>query len=554
MKIVIEVWGWYKKYIKELCTVFIISVLIMISSIAIPLLTRFLVDDGLYSGNFKISIIMILCLVSVELLVSYLSYTQEKISTKIKSDIEYSMNTEVFLHSLKIKYKYYKDYSLLKVINDVFYDVDEILNISEDGFVTLFITVFKMIGGSIALLYINWRLSVLIMLIIPIKIFLNCKFKKTTYGYSVKLKKNNENYNFWLEDATKCDVDIRLWNLKDVMLSEYKKICKDNIFTIRKRRLLYKEYNCIVDCVEKLGIYLIYILGAYSVIKGDMTVGEIISFIGFSIYLLSPVDIFLHFAMIINDIQPSMESYKEFMNYEVESIAGGNVVSIDRIDRIEFKDVDFQIKKDIILKKVNFIINKGEKVAFIGENGSGKTSCINLITSLYEASSGNIFVNGIEIGSINIESLRDSISIVCQHVYLFNKTILENIALGSGLSPDEQCPFFKKNNLFKFVNKLPYGWNTQVGVSGSKLSGGERQKIALGRVMHKDSSVIILDEPTSAYDEESAEYFNKWISQDFQEKILIISTHDREILNYVDKVFEFKNGEIEVYSTSKGVD
>ena len=141
------------------------------------------------------------------------------------------------------------------MLNDVLYDIDEMLSISEDGFVTLFITVFRMIGGSVALFYMNWKLSILVIMIIPIKVFLNYQFKKTTYKCSLELKKNNENYNFWFGDVTKGDVDIRLWNLKDIILSEYKKLNKDNIFTFRKKRLLYKKYSCIINCVEKLAIY-----------------------------------------------------------------------------------------------------------------------------------------------------------------------------------------------------------------------------------------------------------------------------------------------------------
>lgn len=549
MNVMVKIWKWYRQYVKEMGVVFLISVILMLTSIVTPLLTRSLIDEGLYGKKWHVILYIIAFLIIIELTVSCLTYLQEKISTKIKSNIEYSLNNEVFLHSLKIKYKYYRDYSLIKMLNDVLYDIDEMLSISEDGFVTLFITVFRMIGGSVALFYMNWKLSFLVIMIIPIKVFLNYQFKKTTYKCSLELKKNNENYNFWFEDVTKGDIDIRLWNLKDIILSEYKKLNKDNIFTFRKKRLLYKKYSCTINCVEKLAIYLIYIMAAYYMLSGEMSVGEIISFVGFSSYLLSPVDVLLHFTMLIKDVEPFMESYQKFMNYELENIVSDKAIgTIDEIVKIKFENVSFRVEEFSILDNLSFEINQGDKVAFIGENGSGKTSCLNLITRLYEKSDGRIFVNDIEIEKIDIGNYRNSIGVVCQNIYLFNKTVIENIILGSKSDSGVQISFFENNNIFKFVHRLPDVWNTQVGSSGSRLSGGEKQKIALGRVINKNPSVIILDEPTSAYDKESVADFNRWISRKFNDKIVIIVTHDKKVLDFVDKIFEFKDGKITVYN------
>jgi putative multidrug export ATP-binding/permease protein ygaD len=408
-----------------------------------------------------------------------------------------------------------------------------------------------MIGGGVALFYMNWKLSILVVMIIPIKFFLNSQFKKSTYQCSLELKKNNENYNFWFEDVTKGDIDIRLYNLKDIILGEYKKLNRNNIFTFRKKKLLYKSYNCIVDCVEKISVYLIYVIASYDMLNGGMSVGEIISFVGFSSYLLSPVDVLLHFIMLIKDVEPSMESYERFMNYELEDVVRDEVIEIDEIRKIKFKNVSFRIEGTNVLDDLNFEINRGDKVAFIGDNGSGKTSCVNLITRLYEKSSGKIFINDIEIEKIDIRKYRKSISAVCQHVYLFNKTIIENITLDSKSDFNDKIIFLENCNLFKFVHRLPDGWETQVGSSGNKLSGGEKQKIALGRVLNRNTSVIILDEPTSAYDKESVEDFNKWLFKEFSDKIVIIVTHDKRVLDFVNKIFEFKNGKITIYNKLK---
>ena len=127
----VKIWKWYRQYVKEMVVVFLISLILMVTSIVTPLLTRSLIDEGLYGKKWHVILYIIAFLIIIELTVSCLTYLQEKISTKIKSNIEYFLNNEVFLHSLKIKYKYYRDYSLIKMLNDVLYDIDEMLSISE---------------------------------------------------------------------------------------------------------------------------------------------------------------------------------------------------------------------------------------------------------------------------------------------------------------------------------------------------------------------------------------------------------------------------------------
>ena len=124
----VKIWKWYRQYVKEMVVVFLISLILMVTSIVTPLLTRSLIDEGLYGKKWHVILYIIAFLIIIELTVSCLTYLQEKISTKIKSNIEYFLNNEVFLHSLKIKYKYYRDYSLIKMLNDVLYDIDEMLS------------------------------------------------------------------------------------------------------------------------------------------------------------------------------------------------------------------------------------------------------------------------------------------------------------------------------------------------------------------------------------------------------------------------------------------
>jgi len=199
-------------------------------------------------------------------------------------------------------------------------------------------------------------------------------------------------------------------------------------------------------------------------------------------------------------------------------------------------------ENNVILKDINFELNRGEKIAFIGENGSGKSSCVNLIERLIEPTSGKIYINDIDISDFNIINYRSNIRVVNQTIHLFNKSIRENVLLGHFNNEEIN----NKEKLFDFIEDLSQGWETNIGVGGNKLSGGEKQKIALARALHKHAKILILDEATSAYDKQSKEMFNDMFLEKNYGDISIFVTHDNTLLKNMDKIIKFKEGKIEL--------
>lgn len=479
-------------------------------------------------------------MIIMSIIFSILSYLQNRLEVSIKSKMELELMKGAFSHALKVKSYYLKNFSLIKVMNDAFYDIQQILSIAESSFLTIFITAFKTIGACIALFYLNWKLSFCILLIIPVKLLFNTILKNKTFLYSLKLKDVNKTYNAWFEDVVNGALDIRLWNLNQQTEDEYEEFINKNITYDMRKQLLHKKYNETTDAVESVALHSIYIIGAYFIATGELTIGQLLSFITFSTYLLMPIDVFLHLRIILKGIEPSLQSYREFLDLEEENLVDGIMLDDITIEKIKFKEVSLKIDHYTILKDISFEIKKGEKVAFIGENGSGKSSCLGLLERLIEPTEGQIQINDIDISSFNLVSYRNNLSIVNQIVHLFNKSIEKNVLLSSFENTMQE----KDNKLFDFVEKLPQGWGTSIGVEGNKLSGGEKQKIALIRALQKNAKILILDEPTSAYDTESKELFANWLRKENKSQICILVTHDESVLNLVDKIIEFKDGKI----------
>ncbi len=213
---------------------------------------------------------------------------------------------------------------------------------------------------------------------------------------------------------------------------------------------------------------------------------------------------------------------------------------------IEFKNASFKYpnSKKNVLNGVNLYIKPGSKIAIFGKSGSGKSTLIKLLLGFYGLDSGSILINGKSIKEIPVEDLRKNIAVVNQNVKLFDKTIFENMVYGndSEITEEEIEKIIGNPNIFEGISN---GLNSEVGVSGSKLSGGQKQLVNVVRSILKDSSVLILDEPTSALDQTTKQMILRVIKQ-LKGKTIIIITHDRDILRHVDKTYELSGGKLKM--------
>ena len=221
--------------------------------------------------------------------------------------------------------------------------------------------------------------------------------------------------------------------------------------------------------------------------------------------------------------------------------------------KIVFKNINFKYSDGReILKAINLEINPGEKVALVGPSGVGKTTLVSLIPRFYDPQSGTIEIDGIDIKTIDIHSLRSQIALVTQEQVLFNCSVKENIVFGKPDATEKEIlEAARKAHVIEFVEKFYEGFETIVGENGTKLSGGQRQRIALARAFLKNAPILVLDEPTSHLDHESEEYIQAAINELVKNRTVIIIAHRQSTINNADKVITLENGEIVSKSTVK---
>lgn len=400
-----------------------------------------------------------------------------------------------------------------------------------------------MIGGIIGLALINWILTVLVLGVIPVKILINRFFsQKRIKAFEAAMKLNSE-FSEWIGETVQGISTIKLWGIYARKIGE---------FTRLRRKLIRTEYNisgteqgnsAASITIDALLTGALYVLGAIFIFQGQLTIGGLFSIISYSSVVISSITFLTRIKFYFTPILPSLKRYYEFM--EIKKEDKGYIKVPISFPQIRFSKVSLNYAGMAdALKDVSFELKAGEKVAIVGANGSGKSSIIQLLLRLYEPSEGTITYCGTDIRDMDIVQYRSLISQVEQKVFLFNTSVRDNIDLSGKASDLKLMEVAKLLGISNFIDSLPDGLETNVGVDGSKLSGGERQKLAALRALIKPYKVLILDEAVNNLDMESERTLNELFMQTNSSELLIIVTHRTDILHKMDKILVMDKGRL----------
>ena len=450
---------------------------------------------------------------------------------------------------LNFRLNYFDTKNYSEITNNLTTDVDNVTRITDKSSLLIVGQIFKIISGIFGLCVISWKLTILVLCVIPFK-YLIVRFLTKNRKKAIKefLSANRDFYS-WLGDTISGIKEVKLWNLKNREIGTFNKKQR-KIIKVNRGLSYLDNYNTSAEVIlYQLLNYLLYIIGAMMITKNTLTVGGLFAFITYSTYVTSPLSLIINLIYNFANIIPSAKRLFEFFDEDSESRPAikkseHHYIEFPQNGTIRFENVSFEYSSDKkVLNDLSFEIAPGEKVAIVGNNGAGKTTLLNLILRFYSPSCGHILLNGTDINKIKLEDYRSMFSVVSQEPYLFNATVEENVDLRSaGSSAVSEA--LRKSGADTFIGRLADGRNTIVGRNGAKLSGGERQKVAVARVFVSDSPIIVFDEATSNFDCFSDEYLNNVIFSELDEKTVIVITHKSGILKYMDKIFELENGNI----------
>lgn len=287
--------------------------------------------------------------------------------------------------------------------------------------------------------------------------------------------------------------------------------------------------------------------GAFFIAEGSLKVSDLAVYALYINIFINPIDILINFA---EQFQKGFAGFKRFLNIveaEPEIVNKKDAVDIKDVKgNIEYRNVSFRYnEKKQIINNINLTIESGKKIAFVGPSGGGKTTLCSLLPRFYDVSSGSIMIDGKDIRDVTLESLRNSIGIVQQDVYLFSGTLKENIRYGKPTASDEEViKAAKEANIHDFIMSLENGYDTYVGERGVKLSGGQKQRISIARVFLENPPILILDEATSALDNESERFIQNSLDKLAKNRTTIVIAHRLSTIKNADEIIVIEGGRI----------
>jgi len=530
-----------KDYTKIISIIFGCLLISTVLNLCVPLLSRRIMDDGFIGGNKELLIKLVLCSLMVYLVISVIDIIKEKNRINISAKIQYSLSEQAFSHLMKMKASYFNNKNYAEILNNINVDIGNMTSIADEGVFFVVTQAFSMTGGVIGLFILNWRMTILVLLFIPIKYVVMKKFAKQRKKVMDDFINDSQKYARWFGDTIGGVREVKLFGILNYKHAEFSQ--KQSKVVERQKKLnILSQWNNIIDTtLVQILVTVIYIIGANLVFKFQLSVGSVFAFITYSAYVTGPISAILNIGYLLSGIIPSTKRYYEFMNLQEETDKGKLIKP--EFGNLKLEEVFFSYETDKpILTDVNIEIPKGSKTVLIGKNGSGKSTIINLLTRMYEPTAGQIKLKGGNIFEITLESYRNMISVVSQQIYLFNDTIRNNICIYKKVSDEVIETACKDSGLEDFLKEVSLDY--VVGQNGAMLSGGQKQKIALARALVHDKPIIIFDEVTSNTDVYSEHQINGLLHTRLKEKTVIIITHKQEILQDVDQIVMLKDGAV----------
>ena len=443
----------------------------------------------------------------------YVSYQGHMMGANMERD----MRQQLFDHYEKLSFSYYSQNNSGQMMSKLVSDLFDIAEFAHHGPENLFISVVKIAGSFIFLFLINWRLALpLVVLVLCMFIFSFRQNQRMQETFMENRRKIGD-VNSSLQDTLAGIRVVQSFANEDIEREKFRK--SNHAFLISKRN----NYSCMGNFMgwnlffQGMMYLVTLVFGGWLIAHDLMNVTDLAMYALYIGIFISPIQILVE---LIEMMQKGLAGFRRFldvMETEPEIVDAPDAKPLTDVKgRVCYEDVSFHYSDDDtpVLSHVSFEIPAGKSIALVGPSGSGKTTICSLLPRFYDVTGGRITIDGRDVRTMTLKSLRTQIGMVQQDVYLFSGTIRENIAYGKpGATMEEIIEAARRANIHNFIEELPDGYDTFVGERGARLSGGQKQRISIARVFLKNPPILVLDEATSALDNES----ERWIQQSLEE-------------------------------------
>lgn len=533
-----------------------LMVVLMLTSSVITLFSPYLGGKILFdevlkpSGKYAQRLgLVILAMFAVQLLTLLVNIWQGRVNSKVAAQIVFDLKTQVFTAMQRLSLKFYNHQQTGSLMTRVNNDATHLQYFFHDGLPFFIVNSLRLVGITIVLLLMDWKLALLVLIPVPLIVLITMKVRPMLWRLYTKRFRANSRLNAVVNDSLGGVRVVKAFGKEE---QEIQRFTKSNQRVFEVNQEVGKMASTVFPALSYLmsvGALVIWGVGGWRVLQGDLTFGTLMTFTGYLGMLYGPLDFM---TRIVDWWSSSMNSAQRIFEV-IDSTEmlwtpePQEIVSLGRLQgNIEARDVTFGYEEGKpVIEDVSFTVQAGEMIGIVGRSGAGKSTLINLITRLYDPTSGTMLIDGVDVRYLDQKELRAQVGMVLQDTFLFRGTIYDNIAYAKpDASPEEVILAAQIANAHEFIVKLPDGYETVLGVRDINLSGGERQRISIARALLHDPQILILDEATASIDTETEQLVQEALERLLQGRTTFAIAHRLSTLRQADRLFVLDRGKL----------
>ena len=490
------------------------------------------ITDNILSGDLSAAPERILkaggLLLVLVLVQAWCSYFMDYQGHAMGARMERDMRAQLFRHCEKLSFSYYDEHPvgdlMSRITNDSLSLAEFFHHVPED----VLVNAIKFVGASVILWNIHWQMTLVILCFLPFMLAYTLYFNKKMAAALAQGREDMGEVNAQAEDSLSAIRMVQSFGNEGV---EAQKFDRQNEKFLDSRKKSYRgEALCWggMNAFSSLLPIAVVVFGGLAMVNGGFSLSNLVVFLLYVSYFTQPIQSLVNTSRLIQEGRTGFRRFMEILETKPEITDAPGARELPRVKgEIRFSHVGFRYGEgDAVFRDLNLTIQAGEYVALVGASGAGKTTLCSLIPRFYDVESGEISLDGIPVKSVTLHSLRENVGVVQQDVELFTGSVAENIAYGKpGASLEEIRATAQKAGAEEFIEKLPQGYDTDIGPRGVKLSGGQQQRLSIARAFLKDPPILILDEATSALDSQSEQVVQRSLEDLARHRTTLVIAH-----------------------------
>lgn len=536
-----------KPYLGRLAFAVCCMLIAALAYLVVPWLVKNVVDKVLHDKDVETLSHITIGIVGLFLVRGFATYGQTYNMAFIGQRIIIDVRERIFKHIQRLSLSYYDKRKTGVIMSNLTNDVQALQTAIVDNLVTFITEAVTLVGSLVYMLILDWKLTIVTFVVVPVVLIIIQVFGKRIRHAGHDVQGRIADITAVLQETISAIRVVKSFAREDYEIQRFERENARNFEAVMRATKLTSLLSPMVEFSASIGVAIILWYGGYSVIHGVITAGSLIAFLIYAINFSNPVK---RLSQVYGNIQKALAAADrvfEVLDTKSDITNAPNAKPMPTITGyVDFEDVCFDYKKgEHALSHFNLHVEPGKMVAIVGPSGAGKTTLANLLPRFYDVTSGAIKIDGIDVRTVMMQSLREQIGLVPQDTLLFNTTVRENILYGRLDATDEEVlAAAEAANVMEFAKNLPQGLDTIVGERGSGLSGGQRQRVAIARAILKDPKILILDEATSALDTESEQLVQEALERLMVGRTAFVIAHRLSTIKNAHTIVVLKQGQL----------